>query len=650
MEPQTASRARFGVRLLLVRLRFAALLVVVAVAIASWDRVAARVDRWRHPAHAGPDPTLVAPDEWYCPMDPQVVRAAPDKCPICGMALSKRPRTDPALATLPPGVLARLRLAPRRIALAGVTTVEVARRPVVRQVDAVGTLEQDERRVARVAARVKGRVEELFVDFTGRRVEKGAPLLLLWSPELEAASRELALVRPQGGASLAAARQRLERFGLTPEQVARIVEQGEPAASFEVPSPIGGTVVTKSVVAGDYVEEGTPLLTVTDLSTLWMVARLDEEDAPLVRTGEQVSIRSPSYPERTFEGHVAFVEPTVDRATRTLGVRVDVPNGHGLLRPGMSVRATLSVPLGPDGTVAKPETELVYRCCSACPEIESRAPGACPKCGMPLMPIERPAGEAFGWECRCPMHPDRVWQAAGPGTCGLCGRALTPAQAPAPAGDRVTLYVCPGHPEATRDTPGICLPCGDMELVPHEVSRAEAQAALAKARPEASTPLPGADEVTLYVCPGHPEATRDTPGICVPCGTMELIPKKVTRAEAAAALAKAKARASTALPGAPVTSGAASSPQGTRVDQDPLVVPVDAVVDTGDRRLVFVESSPGTFDAVEVITGPRAGEVVPIVSGVSAGQRVVARGAFLLDAEVRLAPGAASTYFGASKQ
>jgi len=191
-----------------------------------------------------------------------------------------------------------------------------------------------------------------------------------------------------------------------------------------------------------------------------------------------------------------------------------------------------------------------------------------------------------------------------------------------------------------------------MELVPHEVSRAEAAAALARAKPEASTPLPGADEVTLYVCSGHPEATRDTPGICVPCGTMELLPKKVTRAEAAAALAKARASASTALPGAsrplpggaapvaPVTSGAAP--------KDPLVVPVDAVVDTGDRRLVFVESSPGTFDAVEVITGPRAGEVVPIVSGLTAGQRVVARGAFLLDAEVRLAPGAASTYFGAT--
>lgn len=649
------STASWSLRLLLVRLRFVGLMVVVAFVVATWDRAVHRLHRWWSP----PAAVAASSVEWYCPMDPQVVRGEPASCPICGMPLSKRAKGAPE--ALPGGTLARLRLGPRRVALAGLTTVEVARRPVEVTVDAVGTMDVDERRLARIAARVRGRADTLFVDFTGTRVEKGQRLVWLYSQDIYASSRELLLARAAGGAALEAAKRRLLLWGLAPEQVERMVQKNEPETHVEVLSPIAGTVLTKSVVAGDYVEEGTSMYTVADLSALWMVARVYEDEARRVRLGQAVEIRASAWPERTFEGHVSFVEPQVDRATRTVGVRVDVPNGHGLLRPGMAVRATLRARVGPDGTVGAPATEVVWRCCAACPEIEARAPGPCPKCGMALMPVERPTAEAHAhaWECRCPMHPDRVFEASGPGACGLCGAPLTPvtrdgvaavASPAATAKATRTVWECPGHPDQNRDAPGICVKCGTMELIPREVPVDEPQPPrtqvgfvcpmhpeVVKDRPGdcpichmklemKETPLAPAPAAartkTVYECPMHPDQTKDAPGECAPCGGMKLIPREV-----------------------PVEGAAADA-----APVDPLVVPVDAVVDTGPRQVVFVEVSEGVYDAVQVTVGPRAGDLVPVISGLRAGQKVVARGAFLLDAEVRLAPGAAATYFGASGQ
>ncbi|MBX3472139.1 MAG: efflux RND transporter periplasmic adaptor subunit [Planctomycetes bacterium] len=628
-------RGLFGLRVLLVRIRFVGLMLAVALGVAYWDTALyalRRLDR--------PPPASASDVEFFCPMDPQIVRAEPASCPICGMPLSRRAKGAPP--ELPKGVLARVQLTPYRVALADVGTVEVARRPLEVAIDTVGAVAIDERRLARIASRVRGRVDRLFVDFTGVEVREGEPLVWLYSQELYTTARELLAARTAGGPVLEAARRRLLLWGLRPAQVERILARGEPETHVEVLSPISGTVVSKSVVAGDYVDEGTQMYTVADLSVLWMVARVYEDEAPLVHLGQPVEIRASAYPERTFEGHVSFVDPTIDPATRTVGVRVDVPNGHGLLRPGMSVRARLHAPVGPDGVPVRGQVEVVYRCCSACPDVLSREPGTCPRCAMPLTPVEEraPLGPGGAWECRCPMHPDHVVRSDRPGPCPECGAPLARENAPPPPRPApVTVYECSGHPEATRDTPGICLPCGTMELIPRETTADEARALLAQARPEASAPLTGEGDVTLYECPGHPEATRDTPGICLPCGTMELLPRTVTAEEARERLSRARPEASRAL---------AAPARDPALAHAPLAVPADAVIDTGGRRVAYVEVAPGIYDAVEVVVGPRVGPWLPVVRGLREGQRVVARGAFLVDAEARLNPAAASIYFGAS--
>lgn len=375
----TWAKVTWAVRVVLVRLRFIGLMVVVALIVASWDTILARLQRFTRPAVA-PDSVGAADHEYYCPMHPNVVRAEAANCPICGMPLSKRKKGEPE--TLPPGVLARVQLAPNRVRLAGVATTPVTRRALERVIDTVGTIDVDERRLARISSRVRGRVDDLFVDFTGVEVQAGEPLVNLYSQDLFTSSRELLLARGQGGPVFQAARQRLLLWGLSAEQLDAMLERGEPTVHVKVPSPISGTVMSKNVVAGDYVDEGTPMYTVADLSVLWMIARVFEDEATLVHLGQRVEIRASAYSDRVFEGFVSFVDPRIDARTRTVGVRVDVPNVAKLLRPGMYVRASLRTPIGPTGKVETTTPAVVYRCCSACPEIEQSTPGDCPKCGV----------------------------------------------------------------------------------------------------------------------------------------------------------------------------------------------------------------------------------------------------------------------------
>ncbi len=577
----------WGLRVALVRLRFVAIMAAVALGVAYFDDIRARVERLVRPERA-PDFVGEAEHEYYCPMHPAVVRAEPGKCPQCGMPLARRKKG--AKEPLPDGVLARVLLSPDRVRMAGVATVEVARRPLEKRIETVGFIEVDERRLARLSARIAGRAEKLYVDFTGMKVKAGDPVYDIYSPALLNTQRELLLeleaieraaraapqpaAAPRSSPALEAARQRLLLWGIRPKQIEDLEKRREPSATMTIYSPISGTVIEKTIALGSYVEEGANPYTVADLSVVWMVAKVYEDDAPLVRLGQAVEIASVAFPGRTFEGHVSFIAPSLDRDTRTVSVRVDVPNPLELLRPGMYVTATLRAPIGPDGRPAAPAVDVVYRCCAACPEIESKEPGPCPKCGMPLTPHEVPREGAAGggaWVCACAMHADSIYRAAAPGTCALCGAPLA------------------------------------REVTPAEGANAP--------RDEKASPPPTR---TVYWCPMHPEVTQDAPGTCEKCGGMILEPKEVPAAPAA---------------------GPASAP---------LAIPAAAVIHTGARTVVYRGSAEGVFDAVEVVLGPRAGEWFPVIAGLAVGDRIVARGAFLVDAEARLNPGAAGAYFGAS--
>jgi len=250
-------------------------------------------------------------------------------------------------------------LSPRELSAAGVATAEVKPAPLYRVVRAEGVLGTDETRLVHVAARVAGRLDRLDLDFTGQTVRRGAPIYSIYSPDLVASGREYGLAlenlaRAGGDAgyirsaeSLAqAGRERLALWGLDRDQIDRIARTRQPETDLVVRSPTSGTVLEKKVVQGQYVTEGQDLYLLADLSSLWLSAKVYEQELGGIKVGQPAVARFAAFPGRDFRGRIRFIDPVLDPATRTAGVRVELPNPGGLLKPGMFATAELRVDLG----------------------------------------------------------------------------------------------------------------------------------------------------------------------------------------------------------------------------------------------------------------------------------------------------------------
>jgi Cu(I)/Ag(I) efflux system membrane fusion protein len=344
----------FLVLVKLARLRFIAVLVAVGGVIAYWDTLHAYYDKWTRPA---PEHAAAAADvEWWCPMHPTIVRDAPDKCPICGMPLSRRKKGDHAdEEPLPPGVVSRVQLTPYRVALAGIETAEVGYQPLAREITTVGTVEFDERKLARIAVRLTGksRLDKLYVSVTGQSVARGDPLALVYNPDLVVTLQNLRDARQAGNKDLErGARERLRLWGIEEDQVKDALADGGNGTHLVIRSPIGGHVIRKYQVEGEYVEEGSRLYDVADLSTVWIEAQVYEDEIGLLREGTPVSATTRSFPNREFSGTVAFLQPHLDAGTRTLRVRFNIDNAGHDLRPGAYATVTLKVPAAGIGSAA----------------------------------------------------------------------------------------------------------------------------------------------------------------------------------------------------------------------------------------------------------------------------------------------------------
>ncbi|MBI5124893.1 MAG: efflux RND transporter periplasmic adaptor subunit, partial [Planctomycetes bacterium] len=372
-----------------------------------------------------------------------------------------------------------VQFSPWQIKLAGIKKEPAAYRSLTKEIYTVGRLTYDERKLAYATARIMGRVDKLFVDFTGIEVEQGAPLVWIYSPDLVSTQKEYLLALEtvermeesttpevvKGAESLLrASRERLLLWGVTEEQVEELTRTREVKTHMTVHSPITGTVIKKDVLVGQYVMEGAQMYTIADLSNLWMMADVYEFEMSLVRLGQKVEITSPTYPGQAFVGMVSFIDPFLNEQTRSVKVRVDVPNPELKLKPLMFVNATIKIPL----------------------------------------------------------------EAGGMGV--------------------------------------------------------------------------------TYYCPTHPEVVSDKPGVCEKCSGMPLVEK----------------------------------PQGV------LAIPRSAVLDTGLRKIVYVEKEENLFVAREIKTGFDAEGYVQVLEGLREGERVASAGAFLIDAETKLGPGVSAQYYGAT--
>jgi Cu(I)/Ag(I) efflux system membrane fusion protein len=225
-------------------------------------------------------------------------------------------------------------------------------------VRAAGRVAAEETTLADVALRVAGWVGAIEVDAVGAPVQKGQVLLRVYSPELYSAQEELLQAlrsqqraRASGGGDRAdylvrAARNRLRLFGVAPADVEALEQRGEPLENVPIRSPLTGYVMEKSVSLGSAFEQGARLYRIAPLSRVWIEAEVYEQELASVAPGQRAEARLPALPGRTFEAKVAYVYPTVDLATRTARVRLELPNPELELRPGMLANVRLFVDRG----------------------------------------------------------------------------------------------------------------------------------------------------------------------------------------------------------------------------------------------------------------------------------------------------------------
>jgi len=285
--------------------------------------------------------------EYYtCPMHPSVIAYKPGSCPICGMTLVKKiqgGRPGGHEATKGGEVV----ISPDQRVQANISTWAVRWMPLSVSVSASGVVAFAEPSQSVVAARGRGRIEHLFVDRTGAVVRKGEPLLSIYSPELITAEKEylIALGSVEDvarGELIAASRRRLaERFGITDSQIKRLERERDMQSPATYASPIAGTVIRKPVVEGQYVEEGMTLFELADLSRVWVIASVSEQDIRSVRKGDSVEVTLDAYPGLVVNGRVGFIEPVLDPDSRTVRVRTELANPEGKLKPNMYARIAL---------------------------------------------------------------------------------------------------------------------------------------------------------------------------------------------------------------------------------------------------------------------------------------------------------------------
>lgn len=313
--------------------------------------------------------------DYTCSMHPQIRLPKGQKCPLCGMDLVPVAQLGALQAQLEER--------------AGVQTEAVKYRELFKEVRTVGRLDYNERQVAVISARIAGRVDRVYADFTGIQVKKSDHLVDVYSPDLVVAQDELirALEANPGGAfaeaTLDAARTKLRLLGILPEQIKTIEKSRKRTTHLTIYAPIGGTVIEKSVRAGQYVKEGDVLYRIADLDPIWLYLDIYEYDLGWVRFGQSVDVTVEAYPGETFKGTVAFIDPYLNDKTRTVKVRVNLKNPDRRLKPAMYASASIQVRVRPDGTPEPTGFEGKY-VCPMHPEVVREKPGDCDICEMPL--------------------------------------------------------------------------------------------------------------------------------------------------------------------------------------------------------------------------------------------------------------------------
>jgi len=348
------------------------------------------------------------PKAWYRCTMPECNDPGSDdpksRCPVCGM------KREAVVIESGAGNLeeAEIALGPRARRLAELATEPVARRLLWKRVRTVGKVTYDETRYKMVSAWTSGRIDTLFADFTGMMVSEGDHLVEIYSPELVSAQEEVLqalrtveamnsnspeMSRVRAKEVLLSAQHKLELLGITSSQIEELKQTRKAASHLVVYAPLGGTIVHKWAMEGKYVKTGDPLYEIADLTYVWLLLDLYEADLPWIMPFQDVKVTAASLPGEEFRGQIVFVDPVVDKTTRTIKVRVNVGNPKRRLKPEMFVTAEIDAAVGEGGLVATPEIGGAFAC-PMHPWERADTLEACVICGMDMVPADAIPGRA----------------------------------------------------------------------------------------------------------------------------------------------------------------------------------------------------------------------------------------------------------------
>jgi RND family efflux transporter MFP subunit len=323
-------------------------------------------------------------DYYTCTMHPSVHSKDPGKCPICSMDLvpvkkktaqksEGNPPTDTSSDSTSNGGMKtgskdqapvesnEFTVPVERQQQIGVMYATVTKRPIQLSIRSVGMLQSDAARAFSYVARVDGYVQELKVSSPGELVSRGQPLMTIYSPDLRSTEQELvnilndrdrsATSRVSNDQLIEASKRRLKLWNVSDQEIAELEKSRKPSDQLILRSPFDGVVSEVMTGPGMNVKMGDKLASVLDLSSLWVWAEFYENEIGLLKQGQLIDVSLPAFPNQTFQGQIAVINPMIDAAKRTARVRIDIPNGKAQLRPGMFANVEVKIDGGEGLTI-----------------------------------------------------------------------------------------------------------------------------------------------------------------------------------------------------------------------------------------------------------------------------------------------------------
>ncbi|MBT1071296.1 efflux RND transporter periplasmic adaptor subunit [Pelotalea chapellei] len=319
----------------------------------------------KHPGTATDQKVAQGKQLYTCSMHPFIIKDKPGTCPICGMELIKKidgaaGGAQTAEQNQQGEMLGQVSMSANQRIMANVATIEAKNGTLNKEINAVGIVQFDQSRQAKVTAWIAGRIDKLNVDTVGAQVSQNRPVAEIYSPDLLATQQEYLLavksrdqlknspissISQNGDSLVASAKQRLVLYGVKEKQIAELEKAGKPNIRLPIYTPLSGVVIEKMVQQGQYVNVGEVLFNIADLSKVWVEIDVFENEVPFVRVGQQVEIRSATEHGAVSNGRISFVYPFHDPKTHTVKARVELSNPGHKLKPDMFVNAIIRMPL-----------------------------------------------------------------------------------------------------------------------------------------------------------------------------------------------------------------------------------------------------------------------------------------------------------------